>query len=253
VKSGLVKLIPGGTGGKTLTQLNAQLSQLVSKSIISEEVVDILEAVGLNKPDIAILSDEFLEEVKGMKHKNLAVELLKRLLKGKIKAVARRNLVQSRKFSEMLEQALVKYNNRAIETLMVIEELIDLAKELNKAGKRGEDTGLSDDEVAFYDALAESKSAREVMGDEILKQIARDLTHSLRNSMTVDWNLRESVRAKMRVTVKRLLKKYGYPPDQQPRAIKTVMEQAELMCSNEAEYLLHEEYAPAAEDEEDYY
>ena len=128
-----------------------------------------------------------------MKHKNLAVELLKRLLKGKIKAVARRNLVQSRKFSEMLEQALVKYNNRAIETLMVIEELIDLAKELNKAGKRGEDTGLSDDEVAFYDALAESKSAREVMGDEILKLIARDLTHSLRNSMTVDWNLRKAL------------------------------------------------------------
>lgn len=253
VKSGIIKLIPEHTGRKTLAQLDAQISQLVSKSIISEEVVDILEAVGLNKPDIAILSDEFLEEIKGLKHKNLAVELLKRLLKGKIKAVARRNLVQSRKFSEMLEQALVKYNNRAIETLMVIEELIDLAKELNKAGKRGEDTGLSDAEMAFYDALAESKSAREVMGDEILKKIARDLTYSLKNSMTVDWNLRENVRAKMRVTVKRLLKKYGYPPDQQPRAIKTVMEQAELMCSSEAEYLLHEEHAPAAEDYGYYY
>lgn len=243
VKSGIIKMIPDDKKKKTGAQLDAQINQLISKSIISEEVVDILGAVGLNKPNIAILSDEFLEEVKGMKHKNLAVELLKRLLKGKVKAIARRNLMQSKKFSEMLEKTLLKYNNRAVETTQVILELIEMAKELNEAHKRGEDTGLSQDEIAFYDALAESESAKELMGDEILKKIAIELTQMIRSSVTIDWGLRESVQAGMRRNIKRLLRKYDYPPDQQLKAIKIVMEQAKLMCSNEVEYKTNEEYS----------
>lgn len=236
VKSGIVKMIPEGTKKKTGAQLDAEINQLISKSIISEEVIDILDAVGLQKPNIAILSDEFLEEVKGLEHKNLAVELLNRLLKGKVKTISRRNLIQSKKFSEMLENSIKKYQNRAIETTQIIMELIELAKEMNEAHKRGQETGLNDDELAFYDALSDSKAAKELMNDDILKQIAKDLTNSIKNNMSIDWNLRESVRAKMRVTIKRLLKKYGYPPDQQQKAIDTVMEQAELMCSNEVVY-----------------
>lgn len=234
VKSGLIKIItPSNHKRKTIKQLDAQLNQLISKSIISEEVVDILGAVGLNKPNIAILSDAFLEEVKGLKQKNLAVELLNRLLSGKVKSVARKNYVQSKKFSEMLEQSIVKYNNRAIETTKIIEELIRLAKEMNEAHSRGEDTDMIEEEVAFYDALAANDTAMQVMGDVVLKQIARELTHSIKNNMNIDWSLRESVRAKMRVAVKRLLKKYGYPPDMQKLAIETVMKQAELMAGNE--------------------
>ncbi|HKL41279.1 MAG TPA: type I restriction enzyme endonuclease domain-containing protein, partial [Clostridia bacterium] len=236
VKSGIIKMIPEGSKRKTTDQLDAQINQLISKSIISEEVVDIFESVGLKKPNIAILSDEFLDEVQNMKHKNLAVELLKRLLKGKVKSISRKNLIKSRKFSEMLEQTLLKYQNRAVETSQVIMELIQMAKELNEAEKSGEDTGLTQDEIAFYDALADNESAKEVLGDEILRQIAMELTKSIRNSMTVDWNLRDSVRARMRMQIRRLLKKYDYPPDQEENAVETVMEQAELMCSNEVVY-----------------
>ena len=192
---------------------------------------------GNRKPNIAILSDEFLEEVRGLKHKNLAVELLNRLIKGKVKSMSRRNLVQSRKFSEMLEEAIIRYRNKAIESTQVIFELIELAKEMNRAHQRGEAEGLSEEELAFYDALANNRSAKEILGDQVLKQIARDLTDAIKKNMTIDWNLRESVRAKMRVMVKKLLRKYGYPPDQQKKAVETVMEQAELMCRNEAERL----------------
>ncbi|MCG8538840.1 MAG: type I restriction endonuclease subunit R [Clostridia bacterium] len=240
VKSGIIKMIPDDQKKKTSSQLDAQINQLISKSIISEEVIDILGEVGLQKPNIAILSDEFLEEVKGLKHKNLAVELLNRLLKGKVKAISRRNLIQSKKFSEMLENTLLKYQNRAIETTQVILELIELAKEMNEAHKRGEDTGLNDDEIAFYDALADNDTAKDVLGDDILKQIAIDLTDSIKRNMSIDWNLRDTVRAKMRMTIRRLLKKYGYPPDQQPKAIEIVMKQAELMCTNEVVYCVRE-------------
>lgn len=216
-------MISASSEKQTPYQLDQRIKLLISKSIISEEVVDILEAVGLNKPNIAILSDEFLEEVKGLKHKNLAVELLKRLLKDKVKTIYSRNLVQSRKFSEMLENTIIKYQNRAIETTQVIMELIELAKEMNEAHKHGEDMGLREDEVAFYDALADNESAKEVLGDETLKQIVIELTDSIKRDMSIDWNLRESVRAKMRMTIRRLLKKYGYPPDQQPKAIEKVM------------------------------
>ncbi len=234
VKASLVKMLSDDGKKKTTTQLDGELNQLVSKALSSNEVVDILGAVGLSKPNIAILSDEFLEEVKGMKQKNLAVELLNRLLKGNIRTFSRRNLVQSKKFSELLEASIRKYQNRAIETTQVIMELIALAKQINEAEKRGESTGLTPDELAFYDALAENESAREVMGDEILMQIARDLTVSIKNNISIDWAIRESVQAKMKMTIKRLLKKYGYPPDKTPQAVDIVMEQTKLMCQNES-------------------
>jgi type I restriction enzyme R subunit len=235
VRSGIIKLIPTESQGKkTGAQLDAQINQLISKSIISDEVVDILEAVGLKKPNISILSDQFLEEVKGLKQKNLAVELLNRLLTGKVKAISRRNLVQSKRFSEMLEAAIQKYQNRAIETTQIIMELIELAKEMNAAHKRGEETGMVQEEIAFYDALSSNETAKQVMGDVVLKQIAQELTRAIKSNMSIDWTLRESVQARMRITIKRLLKKYGYPPDKQKLAIETIMKQAELMCDNES-------------------
>jgi len=233
VKASLVKLINGDSKKKPPSQLDAELNQLVSKAISSNEVVDILSSVGLSKPNIAILSDEFLEEVKGMKQKNLAVELLNRLLQGNIRTFSRRNLVQSKKFSEMLEASIRKYQNRAIETTQVIMEMIELAKQIQAAEKRGESTGLTPDELAFYDALADNESAREVMGDKVLMQIARELTGSIKNNISIDWTIRENVKAQMRMTIKRLLKRYGYPPDKTPEAVKLVMDQTELMCKKE--------------------
>lgn len=233
VKASLVKMINDDNKKKTTTQLDSELNQLISKSISSNEVLDILGSVGLSKPNIGILSNEFLEEVKGMKQKNLAVELLNRLLKGSIKSFSRKNLVQSKKFSELLEAAIKKYQNRAIETTQIIMELIELAKEISEAEKRGEKTGLTADELAFYDALSDNESASEIMGEDILKQIARDLTRSIKNSISVDWAIRESVQAKMKMTIKRLLKKYGYPPDKTTKAVNIVMEQTKLMCQNE--------------------
>lgn len=233
VKASLVKIISEDNKKKTTTQLDNELNQLNSKAISSNEVVDILGSVGLAKPNIAILSDEFLEEVKGMKQKNLAVELLNRLLKGNIKAFSRRNLIKSKKFSELLESSIRKYQNRAIETTQIIMELIELAKEISEAEKRGESSGLTPDELAFYDALADNESAKEIMGEDILKQIARDLTVSIKNNISVDWAIRDSVQAKMKMTIKRLLKKYGYPPDKTVKAVDIVLEQTKLMCQNE--------------------
>ncbi|CAD2079346.1 type I restriction endonuclease subunit R [Phocicoccus schoeneichii] len=232
VKSGLMKLIPSGSGKKTTAQIDDQLNQLISKSIISEEVVDVYETLGLDSPDISILSDKFLEDVRGLPQKNLAVELLNRLLQGKIKAVQKINLVKAKKFSEMLENAVNQYNKRAIETSKVIEELIKLAKEMNESYKIGENHGMLKEEVAFYDALSSHDTAEEVLGDEVLRAIAHELTKSIKENMSIDWNLRESARAKMRITVRRLLKKYGYPPDLQKMAVETVVKQAELMAEN---------------------
>ncbi|WP_429845136.1 type I restriction endonuclease subunit R [Brevibacillus sp. FIR094] len=235
VKSGIVKIITTENKKKTSNELDTELNQLISKSVMSDEVVDILEAVGLQKPNIAILSNEFLEHVRGLKQKNLAVELLRRLLQGKVKSVSRTSIVQSKKFSEMLEEAIRKYNNRTIETTQVIEELIQMAKEMNAAVKRGEDLGLIKEEVAFYDALASNETAKELMGDLVLKQIAHELTQAIKSNIKVDWTLRENVRAQMRITVKRLLKKYGYPPDLEKMAIDLVLQQAELMAQAETE------------------
>lgn len=233
VKSGVIKLLPEEKQKKTAAQIDAQINQLISKSIISEEVVDIYGSLGLETPDISILSDGFLREVEALPQKNVAVELLNRLLEGKITNIQRRNLVQSKKFSELLENALNKYNKRTIEASKVIEELIELAKEVNDAYQRGEESHLSDEEIAFYDALSTNESAQEVMGDEKLQAIAHELTKSIKANMSIDWSVRESARAQMRITVKRLLKKYGYPPDLQQMAIDTIVQQAELMASNE--------------------
>ncbi|QSF36392.1 type I restriction endonuclease subunit R (plasmid) [Priestia megaterium] len=231
VKASIVKTIGDGSKKKTATQMDAQINQLISKSVISEEVVDVYKELGLENPDISILSDQFLEDVRALPQRNLAVELLNRLINGKVKNIQRSNLIQARKFSEMLETALNKYNKRTIETSKVIEELIALAKEMDAAYKRGEKTGMIKEEIAFYDALSSHETAEQVLGDDILKIIAHELTQSIKDNMSIDWNLRDSARAKMRVIVKRLLKKYGYPPDLQKDAINIVIEQAELMSA----------------------
>jgi type I restriction enzyme, R subunit len=183
----------------------------------------------LKKPDVSILSDEFLAEIRGMPQRNLAVELLQKLLRNEIRTRSRRNVVQSRVFSEMLEQALRRYQNRAIETAKVIEELIQLAKDMRKAGERGEELGLTEDEIAFYDALETNDSAVKILGDEALRTIARELVAIVRANVTIDWTVRENVQAHLRVLVKRILRKYGYPPDKQEKATQTVLEQAALL------------------------
>ncbi|HYQ39506.1 MAG TPA: DUF3387 domain-containing protein, partial [Pseudomonas sp.] len=180
--------------------------------------------------DLSILSDEFLAEVRGMPQRNLAVELLKKLLQGEIRARGRRNVVQARSFAELLEQSLRKYQNRAVETAQVIEELIEMAKKFAAASQRGEALGLNDDELAFYDALANNEASVRELGDEVLAQIAHELTASLRANVTVDWSSRESVRAKLRILVRRILRKYKYPPDQQEEAAQLVLSQAETLC-----------------------
>ena len=218
---------------KTDDQIDAAVKQLVSKAVAaSDEVIDIFSAAGLKKPDISILSDEFLEEVRHLDHKNLAAELLRKLLSNEIKIRSKRNVVESRKFSEMLKKALLAYQNRAIATHEIIEELIRLAKDMREAAGRGEDLGLDDDELPFYDALAMNESAVKVMGVDQLKVIACDLVTQVRSSVTIDWTVRESARAKIRVMVRRVLRKYGYPPDLQSEAVKTVLEQAEGLCAD---------------------
>jgi type I restriction enzyme R subunit len=221
--------------GKNPEQLDAAIRQLVSKAITTEgQVIDVFTAAGLPRPDIGILSDKFLAEVRGLKHKNVAAELLEKLLKDEIKVRSKRNFVQAKQFSDKLKQTLNGYHNRAISTMEVIEELIKLAKELDSATKRGVDLGLTDDEVAFYDALAANESAVRALGNDQLKVIAAELITQVRKSATIDWTLRESARAKIRVIVKRILNKYGYPPDLQDQAVQTVLQQAELLCADVA-------------------
>jgi len=205
--------------------------QIISRAVAPEGVIDIFAAAGLAKPDISILSEEFLAEVRGMPYRNLAVELLQKLLKGELASRRRKNLVQARSFADMLEQTLRRYQNRAIEAAQVIEELIGLARDMREAQARGEALKLSEDEVAFYDALETNDSAVKVLGDETLRIIAQDLVRTVRANVTIDWTLRESVRAQLRVLVKRILRKYGYPPDKQEKATETVLEQAALLSA----------------------
>jgi type I restriction enzyme R subunit len=228
VKSVLAKST--GDGRRSPEEIELAIRQIVSKAVSSDEVIDIFAAAGLKKPDVSILSDEFLAEVRGMPQRNLAVEMLRKLLEGEIQARGRKNVVQARSFAELLENAIKKYQNRAIETAQVIEELIELAKDLREADRRGEKLGLTDDEVAFYDALEVNDSAVAVLGDETLRLIAQELVKAVRNSITIDWTVRENVRAQMRVIIKRILRKYGYPPDKQARATELVLEQAEVLC-----------------------
>ncbi len=214
---------------RTEEELDLAVRQIVSKAVASEGVMDIFAAAGLDKPDISVLSDEFLAEVRGMPHRNLAVELLQKLLRGEVSTRRRKNVVQARSFAEMLDQTLRRYQNRAIEAAQVIEELIELAKEMREANERGERLGLSEDELAFYDALETNDSAVQVLGDETLRAIAQQLVETVRNNVTIDWTLRENVRAHLRVLVRRILRKHGYPPDKQAKATQTVIEQAEVL------------------------
>jgi type I restriction enzyme R subunit len=227
VRAVLAKSTPGER--KTDEELEHAIRQIISKAVVSDEVIDIFAAAGLKKPDISILSDEFLAEVRGMPQRNLAVELLQKLLKGEIKNRARRNVVQARSFAEMLEQAIRKYQNRAIETAQVIEELIQLAKDMRAASARGEELKLNDDELAFYDALEVNDSAVKVLGEPTLVKIAHELVEAVKKNVTIDWTVRSNIQAQLRVIVKRILRKYGYPPDKQEKATQTVLEQAALL------------------------
>jgi type I restriction enzyme R subunit len=228
VRSAIIKTT--AEGPHFTDDMEHAIQQIISRAVTSGEVIDIFAAAGLKKPDISILSDEFLEEVAHLPHKNLALELLRKLLNDEIKSRSRKNLIQSRSFAEMLEKTIRAYQNHAIETAQVIEELIHLAREMREAGQRGENLGLNEDELAFYDALEVNDSAVKILGDENLKIIARELVETVRKNVSIDWTVKESVRAKLRVMVKRILRKYGYPPDLQEKATQTVLEQAELIA-----------------------
>ena len=217
------------TESRSEEELELAVRQIISRAVASEGVMDIFAAAGLDKPDISVLSDEFLAEVRGMPHRNLAVELLQKLLRGELATRRRKNMVQARSFAEMLEHSLRRYQNRAIEAAQVIEELIQLAREMREANARGEQLGLSEDELAFYDALGTNDSAVQVLGNDTLRAIARELVDTVRRNVTIDWTIRENVRAQLRVLVRRTLRKHGYPPDKQEKATRTVLEQAELL------------------------
>jgi type I restriction enzyme R subunit len=219
--------------GKSPDEIEHAVRQLVEKAIAPEGVLDVFAAAGLKKPDISILSEEFLAEVRGLPYRNLAVELLQKLLKGELKTRTKRNLMQSQAFSERLEKALLGYQNRAIETAKVIEELIALAKDMREAHERGEKLGLTEDELAFYDALETNDSAVAVLGDDALRMIAKELLKTVRENATIDWEIKESVRAGLRAMVRRILRKWGYPPDKAEKAAQTVLRQAELLCATE--------------------
>jgi type I restriction enzyme R subunit len=229
VRSGLAKATVESEG-KAPDELDTAIRQLVSRAVATDGVVDIFAAAGLKKPDISILSDDFLQEVRELPHKNLAVELLRKLLNDEVKVKSKKNVVQARSFAEMLQESIRKYQNRIIEAAQVIEELIELAREMRDARNRGEKLGLNEDEIAFYDALEVNDSAVKVLGDETLKTIAQELVAAVRKSVTIDWTVRENARAQIRVMVKRILRKYGYPPDKQEKATRTVLEQAEVLC-----------------------
>lgn len=231
VRAALVK-IAASESERSPEEIESAIRQLVSRAVFPTEVVDIFAAAGLEKPDISILSDEFLADVRRLPQRNLALELLKRLISDEIKARMRKNVVQARSFAEMVEASLRKYQNRAIEAAQVIEELIQIAREMRAARSRGEELGLTDDEVAFYDALADNDSAREVMGDEKLRSLAHELVERVKRNVTIDWQVRENARAQIRVLVKRLLRQYGYPPDMEQRATELVLEQAEVLCKD---------------------
>lgn len=230
IKTRIVK-VTKSQQSKSDEEIETAIRQIISDAVVSDDVVDIFDEAGIKKPDISILSDEFLEEVKGMKHKNIALELLKKLLNDEIKIRRKTNLVQSREFSEMLEQAVKRYQNNVISAAQLIDELIRMAKEFKAADKKGEDLGLDHREYAFYSALEVNDSAVAVLGDETLRDIARELLNVVRNNTSIDWTQRESVRAGLRVMVKKVLRKYGYPPDKEAQAVKTVLEQAELMAN----------------------
>ena len=229
VRTALAKSAPGA--GKSSAERDLAVQQIVSRAVVSTEIVDVLEAAGLDAPDISILSDEFLAEIREMEKKNLALEALRKLINGELRSRNRVNVVQTRAFSQRLEEAIARYHSNAITTAEVLQELIGLAKDIRAAHRRGEEEGLSQEEIAFYDALAQNESAVEVMGNDHLRVIAQELLNSLKGNVSVDWQHRESARARMRVLVKRILRKHGYPPDLQDAAVQTVLQQAEVLSA----------------------
>lgn len=229
VKARLVKFIGEGTGRSDI-DIETAIRQIVDQALSTDQVIDIFDAAGIKKPEISILSEEFLLEIQGMKHKNLALELLKKILNDEIRSRSKTNLVRSRALLEMLETAIRKYQNNLLTTAEIIQELIDLAKEVKASDERGVKLGLSQDELAFYDALEVNDSAVQVLGDEQLRLIAREVAEKVKANATIDWTIRESARAKLMVLVRRTLNKYGYPPDKQQKAIETVLKQAELLA-----------------------
>jgi type I restriction enzyme R subunit len=207
------------------------IQQIVSRAVVSTEIVDIMKAAGLETPDISILSDEFLAEVQQLPKKNLAIEALKKLIAGEVRSQSQRNVTQSKLFSERLEASISRYHMNALTTAQVLEELIQLARDIREARLRGEETGLTDEEIAFYDALAENESARTAMGEPALRLIAHELVTRLRQNVTIDWTHRANARAGMRALVKRILRQYGYPPDLQDAAVQNVLRQAEALAA----------------------
>ncbi len=230
IRAALIKSVPGD-GKKSTAERELAIQQIVSRAVVSTEIVDIMKAAGLESPDISILSDEFLAEVRETKKKNLAIEALKKLISGDVRSQSKRNVTQSKAFSERLEAAIARYHSNALTTAQVLEELIRLAKDIRAARARGEEMGLSDEEIAFYDALAENESARQVMGEPTLRVIAHELVTVIKGNVSVDWMHKESIRARIRVHVKRLLRKYGYPPDLQDAAVRNVLQQAEALSA----------------------
>lgn len=234
IQSSLRKLEPSD-GGLSNYEIETAIRQVVDQALVSDTVINIFDEAGIKNPDVSIISDEFLEDVGEMEHKNLAVELLQRLLRDEIKAQRRTNIVQSRKLSEMLEEALNRYKNQVINITDILQELIEIGKDVQASKQRGEELGLEPYELAFYDALAQNESARDVMGQDTLKELAVVLVSRIRKNATIDWNLKENVRARMKVMVKRLLRQYGYPPDMQALAIELVLEQAKVFTDFEVE------------------
>jgi type I restriction enzyme R subunit len=230
IREALVKSVTSSVGSRESKEL--AIRQIINSAIVSTEIVDILKAAGLKSPDISILSDEFLHEMQNMGQKNLALEALRRLLEGDIKSKSRTNVVETRAFTERLEAAVARYHAGALTTAEIIQELIGIAKDIRAARKRGEESGLSFEEIAFYDALAENNSAVQVLGDDKLKVIAHEVLVGLKKNVSVDWAHREAARARLRVLVKRILRKYGYPPDLQDAAVQTVLQQAEVLCKD---------------------
>jgi type I restriction enzyme R subunit len=230
VKARLTKFETGGNG-RTDDQIDTAVREVIDKALVSQQVIDVFDAAGIKKPDISILSEEFLLEVKNMEHKNIALETLKKLLNDEIKARTKRNLVQSKSLMEMLEASLKKYHNKILTAAEVIEELISLGKEIKKMDKEPGEMGLSHFEYAFYTAIADNKSARELMQKDKLRELAVVLFEKVKQNASIDWTIKESVRAKLKVIVKRTLRKYGYPPDMQKLATETVLKQAELLAA----------------------
>jgi len=220
---------------KSGEELDTAIRQIVSNAVVTDEVIDVFDVAGLKKPDISILSDDFLLEVKDLPQKNLAVELLNKLINDEIKVRSRKNVIEARSFSDMLERTINKYHNKTKDAVEIIEELIGLAKEMSESDKRGEELNLTEYEIAFYDALGVNDSAVQVLGDDTLREIAIELVKTIKDNITIDWTLRENVQAKLRVAVKRILRSYGYPPDKQEKATETVLEQATLICKERAE------------------